>query len=96
MASYRPSLRELAELDARDFWGDEFWLDTKRFYDSLMAYRKSIKGKPDQWQRVMLHLNEAHIYSSAIILFHSAHQARYDRCGCPYCAKLRARPQEKE
>jgi len=73
-------------LPARDYLGDEVWKEWKRDYDELMAYRKTIKGKPDIYQQAMLALNQPWIdfYKSA--LFHTAGKTD---CNCRNCSLLR-------
>lgn len=45
---------EKAELKARWFWGDEDWIVMKQKLDKALAFRKTIKGKPTDEQRIEL------------------------------------------
>lgn len=69
-------------LTARDFLGDKEWKRTKQDFDELMAYRKTLKSKPDVYQRMQLDLNQMWIdfYKSA--LFHVEGKSN---CDCRRC-----------
>ncbi len=45
------------ELWAIEFLGNDTWNRWKRDMDELLAYRKTIKGKPDEGQRYVLEQN---------------------------------------
>ena len=38
--------RQIGELEARQFLGDDVWKAYKTDYDQMMAFRKTLKGKP--------------------------------------------------
>lgn len=46
-----------AEYQRREFFTDEVWLKWKQEYDTLMSYRKTIKGKPTPEQMFILEEN---------------------------------------
>jgi hypothetical protein len=72
-------------LNAREFLGDEFWKSCKTDYDLLMAYRKTLKGKPDDFQRLTLDLNKIFIDFYGTLLFHGDSNP----CQCRYCSQKR-------
>jgi hypothetical protein len=53
--------KQRGELWARDFLGNDTWNRWKQDMDSLLTYRKTIKGKPDEFQKFMLETNDAWI-----------------------------------
>jgi hypothetical protein len=81
--------RQLGELEARAFLGDDEWKRMKQDYDQCMAYRKTIKGKPDEEQRAMLQMNAAFIEFYGSVLFHSTSLQQRNLCGCTRCGQLR-------
>lgn len=81
--------RQLCELDARDWLGEEYWKFWKLEYDNAMAYRKTLKGKPTEEQRVILEINAQTIDFCDRLLWHSARMARDDRCVCKSCDEQR-------
>jgi hypothetical protein len=52
------TFKQKGELWARDFLGNDTWVRWKRDMDELLAYRKTIKGKPDEGQRYVLEQND--------------------------------------
>lgn len=70
------------------FLGDDSWKRMKQDYDACMAFRKSIKGKPNEEQRAMLQMNAEFIEFYGSVLFHSP-ALGVDRCGCTRCGQLR-------
>lgn len=81
--------RQIGELEARDFLGEEFWKRCKQDYDACMAYRKTIKGKPTDEERVLIEMNAAFIEFYGSILFHSYFLAKRNLCACTRCGKAR-------
>lgn len=81
--------RQIGEYDARDFLGEETWKRWKLDYDNCMAYRKTIKGKPDEEQQAMLKLNAMFIEFYGSVLFHSASLSKRDQCACTRCGQRR-------
>jgi len=67
---------------ARDYLGDEVWKEWKQDFDDLMAYRKTVKGKPDAYQRAMLELQQPWIDFYKTVLFHVAGKTDCDCRGC--------------
>lgn len=65
----RITLRQKGEFMQRAFWGDEFWIKTNRELDEMLAFRKTIKGKPDIYQRAQLELNAVFISFYERLLF---------------------------
>ena len=55
---------------ARDFLGEELWIEWMKDYESLMAFRKTIKGKPTEEQRAQLIENNIWIEYYKTVLFH--------------------------
>lgn len=82
------SARQIGELDARAFLGEEVWIAWKIDYDKLMAYRKTIKGKPDEAQAIILKMNADFIEFYGSVLFHSAWLG--NRCTCTRCGQKRS------
>lgn len=81
--------RQRGEIDARTFLGDETWRKWKQDYDELMAFRKSLKGKPTDEQRATLEMNAIWIAHYDTVLWHSAWLAQTDRCACATCDRRR-------
>jgi len=77
--------KQLCELDARDFLEEETWKRWKVQYDEAMAYRKTLKGKPTDEQRIQLDINNDWIAFCDTVLWHSARMAASDRCVCRTC-----------
>lgn len=86
----RLSARQVGELEARDFWGDDVWRRWKTDYDNCMAFRKTLKGKPTDEQKAVLEMNNAFIDFYTFILFHSPRLASSGQCDCGRCGKLRS------
>src|SRR5437868_9217204 len=87
--------RQIGEFEARDFLGEETWKRWKQDYDYCMAYRKTIKGKPDQAQQAILEANAVFIAHYGSMLFHSVRLQRQDLCACKRCGQDRqARSEE--
>jgi len=53
--------KQRGELLARDFLGEDVWKAWKQDMDSLLSYRKTIKGKPCELQKLQLELNDGFI-----------------------------------
>ena len=53
--------KQKSELIQREYYGDEFWKKTKQELDEMLAYRKSIKCKPDVFQQAQLALDKPFI-----------------------------------
>lgn len=70
-------------LTARDFWGDDEWKRMKQDYDELMAYRKSIKGKPTECEKLIIDLNRIWIDFYKYALFHTEGKPT---CDCRRCS----------
>lgn len=87
----RFSDKQICEADAREFIGDETYLSWLRDYEQLMAFRKTIKGKPTDEQRIQLQMNNEWIAFYDRVLKHSARMAKQYRCICAGCAKTRAK-----
>lgn len=81
--------RQIGELESRAFLGDEAWKSMKQDYDQCMAYRKSIKGKPDEAQLAMIKVNAAFIEFYGSVLFHSVKLQKQGLCGCTVCGQKR-------
>lgn len=81
--------KQIGEFEARAFLGDEEWKRMKQDYDTCMAYRKTIKGKPDEEQRVMLQMNAAFIEFYGSVLFHSVALQKRGLCACTRCGQQR-------
>lgn len=81
--------RQIGELEARQFLGDDVWKAYKADYDQLMAFRKTLKGKPTEEQKIVLAANNAFIDFYGSILFHSARLASSGKCDCTRCGKIR-------
>ena len=81
--------RQIGEFEARAFLGDEEWKRMKQDYDQCMAYRKTIKGKPDAEQQAVLKMNAAFIEFYGSVLFHSPSLKSRGLCGCTRCGQNR-------
>lgn len=81
--------KQIGELHAREFLGDEVWIRWKMDYDEMMAYRKTIKGKPDEAQAIILKMNADWIEFYGSVLFHSARLAMTNTCACTRCGQKR-------
>lgn len=81
--------RQLSEIHARDFLGDDLWKDYKKDYDSLMSYRKTLKGKPTEEQMITIKMNAYWISYYDRILWHSSILANHKRCVCASCSQKR-------
>ena len=81
--------RQLSEIHARDFLGDDLWKDYKKDYDSLMSYRKTLKGKPTEEQMITIKMNADWISYYDRILWHSSILAKHKRCVCATCSQKR-------
>lgn len=68
--------KQRGELWARDFLGEDVWKVWKQDLDSLLAYRKTIKGKPCELQKLQLELNDGFIkfYNSVLYSGVTKHQ----------------------
>lgn len=69
-------------LTARDYYGDEEWKRMKQDYDELMAHRKSLKGKPDVYDKMIIDMNRHWIDFYNSILFHTE---GISYCDCRRC-----------
>jgi hypothetical protein len=76
---------------ARDFLTDEVWKAWKTDYDGLLAFRKTIKGKPDQYDRLILDMNNHFIEYYQTVLFHGDKKI----CDCRRCSQARAAESKK-
>ncbi len=45
-------------LSWREFLGEEAYLANLRDYEAIRTYRKSLKGKPDKYDRILMDLNK--------------------------------------
>ncbi len=90
MLGKKMSARQIGELHAREFFGDEVWIAWKMDYDAMMAYRKTIKGKPDEAQAIILKMNADWIEFYGSVLFHSARLAASNMCTCTRCGQKRS------
>ncbi len=77
--------KQLCELDAREFLEEDNWKRWKVLYDEAMAFRKTLKGKPTDEQRVQLEANADWIAFCDTVLWHSARMASRNRCVCRSC-----------
>jgi hypothetical protein len=83
------SAKQIGELDARDFLGEDTWKRWKLDLDEALSYRKTIKGKPTEEQLEVLKMNADFIEYYGSVLFHSASLAKHNRCVCNRCARAR-------
>ena len=81
--------RQIGEIHAREFLGDETWIRWKTDYDSMLAYRKTLKGKPNDEQMVTIKMNSDWMEFYGHVLFHSARLALTDICPCTKCGQKR-------
>lgn len=81
--------KQLCELDAREFLEEETWKRWKAMYDECMAFRKTLKGKPTDEQRLQLDMNNGWIDFCDRVLWHSARQAKSNKCVCKSCDERR-------
>ena len=81
--------KQRCELDARAFLEDDVWRRWKTDYDELMAFRKTIKGKPSDEQMVTLEMNKTWIAFYDTVLWHSAGMTDHGKCVCKSCAEKR-------
>lgn len=79
------SLRQRDEYVSRAFHTDEVWNNWKIDYDSLMTFRKNIKGKPDEGDAIILKMNRHFIDFYETVLWHSG----ASNCTCRACALKR-------
>lgn len=79
----------IGEFDSRDFHTDEVWKKWKTDLDGLLAFKKTIKQKPDEYQRIILDINQSWIEYYNSVLFHSPRLAKTNRCDCHSCGKKR-------
>ena len=82
------AVRQVCEFHARAFLGDETWRAWKTDYDSLMAFRKTIKGKPDEAQLFQIRMNSDWIAFYDQVLWHAPFLG-VKACVCGKCAKQR-------
>lgn len=61
--------KQVAEQECRAFLGDDVWRRWKTDYDNCMAFRKTLKGKPTEEQRLVLDMNNAFISFYGVALF---------------------------
>ena len=64
--------KQRGEIWAREFLGNDTWKLWKQDMDSLLEYRKSIKGKPEDWERFILESNATWIKFYNNILYSGA------------------------
>jgi hypothetical protein len=81
--------RQVGEHEARAFLSDDTWKRWKNDYDLCMAYRKTIKGKPTDEQRLQLDMNAMFIEFYGSVLFHSPRLAVSNVCACTRCGQRR-------
>lgn len=80
---------QIGAFEAREFLGAETWSKWNLEMEQLLAYRKKLKGKPDEYEKVILELHDALLEFYGSVLFHSSSLARRGRCVCTSCAKKR-------
>lgn len=88
--------KEIGEFDSRDFHTDEVWKRMKNDLDELLAFRKTIKQKPDEFQKLVLEMNQVWIDYYNTTLFHSSCLAMSNRCDCRRCGKKRTEVNTKK
>ena len=71
---------QIGEYDARDFLGEDSGKKGKAHFDAMLAFRKSIKGKPDVYQKMQIDINEPWIKFYGGILFHSSSLQSHGKC----------------
>jgi hypothetical protein len=64
--------KQKGELWARDFLGEDTWKRWKQDMDSLLAYRKTLKGKPNEFERFTLETNDVWIKFYNQVLYSGA------------------------
>lgn len=74
--------KDRGEYRSREFLTDEMWNEWKRQYDQLLSFRKSIKGKPDEFQKLELSMNQVFIEFYQTVLYHDSSS---DKCVCRRC-----------
>jgi len=77
-------------LSYRELAGEEFWKKEKADYDELMAYRKSIRGKPDEYQKAKLEINKILIDHYNRMIFHTGRS----NCDCKGCVEIKHEAKE--
>ena len=82
------SIRSVCEAHARDFLTDEVWRAWKNDYDQMMAYRKSLKGKPTEDQLFTIRTNADWISFYDQVLWHAPYIG-VAKCVCAACSKKR-------
>ena len=80
------NMRQVGEFECRAFLGDETWKRWKTDFDSCMAFRKTLKGKPTEEERLILDMNNAFIEFYSSVLFHSTRA----NCDCGKCGKSKS------
>lgn len=81
-------------LTARDFHGDIEWKTMKQDFDELMSYRKTLKGKPDVYDKAIIVMNQLFIDFYKTVLFHIEGKSS---CDCRMCElKRQEHPQRME
>lgn len=81
--------RQMGELEARDFLGEETWKKWKQDYDACMSFRKTIKGKPTEEQMIQIKINAEFIEFYGSVLFHSPTLQKKNLCACTRCGQRR-------
>ena len=89
MIGQRISVKQRAEFDARDFHEEAQWKTWKREFDSLMAFRKTLNGKPDAIQLEQIKANAIRLDFLGFVLWHSAYLQSEGKCPCTRCASMR-------
>lgn len=83
------SARERGELESREFFGDEYYLQCRSHHDELLSNRKKRTGKPDEIDRAMIEIEKAWIAHYENTLFHSSSLAITNSCVCARCERKR-------
>jgi hypothetical protein len=83
--------RQIGEIESRAFLSEEIWKAWKIDYDNCMAYRKTLKGKPTDEQRIQLEINAGSIEFYGSVLFHSVQLAKRNLCSCTKCGQRRTK-----
>ena len=81
--------RQIGEFESRDFLGEDTWKRWKLDYDNCMAWRKTLNGKPDDYDRLLIRLNHDALELYGSNLFHSVSLAKEDMCACTHCGQNR-------
>ena len=63
---------------------DGFYKECLKDYESLLAFRKTIKQKPTELERLLLDMNNIFIESYQTLLFHVPPSV-YNNCTCRTC-----------